>query len=189
MNYLAHLYLAGPDDDHRIGALLGDFMRGQELSSFAGSVQVGVLHHRAVDRFTDSHPVFRQSRDRLAPRFRRFSGVIIDVFYDHFLARGWQRWCRQSLAEFATDVYTVLETRLADLPPRMQRAVRAMIADDWLSSYAEPKNVARALSGLARRVKRENPLGEAIAELARHEAGLSEDFEAFFPALIEHCGT
>ena len=187
MNYLAHLLLAGPDRGHRIGALLGDFMRGQELGCFSPDIQDGVRHHRAVDQFTDAHPVFRRSRQRLDPRYRRFGGVIIDVFYDHFLARSWHRWCVQPLPCFAKDVYSLLERNAEDFPPRMQQAVGFMIADDWLASYAELDKVGRALQGLGKRVKRDNPLAQAINELVRLDTPLASDFEAFFPQLVDHC--
>jgi len=185
LNYLAHLFLAGPDGGHRIGALLGDFMRGQELDSYPRAVQDGVLHHRVVDQFTDSHPVFRRSCRRLASRYRRFGGVIIDVFYDHFLARSWHRWSAQPLPVFTSEVYSLLQRNAADLPPRMQRAIGFMIADDWLASYAEIDKVDLALQGLGKRVRRDNPLGDAVGELSRLEESLESDFEIFFPQIIE----
>ncbi len=184
MNYLAHLLLAGRTEASRLGALLGDFMLGQELAAFPPPVQGGIRLHREVDRFTDAHPVFRRSRSRLDPRTRCFAGVIVDVFYDHFLARGWDAWCEQPLSGFAAEIYGMLGRRLPELPPRMQHVVPFMIREDWLTSYRETEHVGRALRRMSRRLKRENPLGEAIGELHAHYRELQSDFDAFFPELV-----
>ncbi len=189
LNYLAHLYLAGHQADHLLGSLLGDFMRGQDLADFPSAVQDGVLHHRAVDRFTDGHAVFARSRARLAPQFRRVSGIVIDVFYDHLLARSWARWSEQPLAEFTAEIYALLQARRAELPPRMQRAVDYMVRGDWLGSYVEPLSIDWALRGLSSRMRRANPLGEAYGELAQHGDGLRRDFEQFFPELRARHGS
>ena len=189
MNYLAHLLLAGPTEAWRLGALLGDFMVGHPLATFPPTVQEGIRLHREIDRFTDAHPVFRRSRSRLDPGLCRFSGVIVDVFYDHFLARGWDAWCEQPLTGFAAEVYGMLERRLPELPPRMQEVVPFMIREDWLTSYRETQHVGRALRGMSRRLKRENPLGEAIGELHAHYPELQSDFDAFFPDVTTAVGT
>jgi acyl carrier protein phosphodiesterase len=189
VNYLAHLLLAEPGEEARLGALLGDFMRGQQLADLAPAVQEGVRLHREVDRFTDAHPVFLRSKARLDPRVRRFAGVIVDVFYDHFLASRWEAWCEQPLSEFAADVYGMLERRLPELPPRMQYVVPFMIQQDWLTSYRETRHVERALRGMSRRVKRENPLAASAAELEAHYPALGGDFDEFFPQLVTaHAG-
>ena len=112
---------------------------------------------------------------------------MIDVFYDHFLARSWDCWSAQPLPDFTREVYSLLEQSAPDLPLRMQRAIRFMVAEDWLASYAEIDKVERALQGLGRRVKRDNPLGDGVGELIRLEQFLEADFEAFFPQITKRC--
>ena len=127
MNYLAHLLLAEPTDDSRLGGLIGDFMRGHELVEFAPGVQDGILRHRRIDRVTDAHPVFRRSRQRLGSTLRRYSGVVIDVAYDHFLAVSWDRWHGDALGDFARACYRLLERRRAELPPRLRNALPRIV--------------------------------------------------------------
>ena len=111
MNYLAHVLLPGPDDDLRLGGLIGDFMRGWGIESFSAGVQRGIRLHQEIDRLTDAHPVFQRSRRRLPDRLRRWSGIVMDIGYDHFLAASFEEWHDQPLSEFAREIYALLEAR------------------------------------------------------------------------------
>lgn len=184
MNYLAHLLLPGDDDDLRLGGLIGDFLRGRSVESFAPRVQAGIRLHQEIDRLTDAHPVFRRSRARLHEPLGRFSGVVVDVGYDHFLAASFDQWhAGQSLAEFSQEIYALLERRRDELPPRLEGALPWIIGEDWLSAYADFEHLERAFHGMSRRVKRANPLREAQAALAANYEELAGDFEEFFPEL------
>jgi len=184
MNYLAHLLLSGPEDDLRLGGLIGDFMRGSSIDSFGPGVRRGIFLHNEIDRLTDAHPVFRRSRARLPERFRRYSGVIVDVGYDHFLAASFQSWHpSQTLAEFAQEAYALLEARRDELPPRLQEALPWFVGEDWLSAYADFPHLERVFQGMSRRARRDNPLGEAPAALAACHEELAGDFSEFFADL------
>lgn len=183
MNYLAHLVLAEPTEDSQLGGLIGDFMSGGQLSDFAPGIRAGIERHRRIDAWTDAHPLFRRTRERLEPRVRRYSGVVADVVYDHFLAATWERWHPIPLPEFAAEVYASLRRRFEELPPRLQKAVPWIAGQDWLSRYGSMDHMERVFTGLARRVKRKNPLADAFVAFEENYDGLGADFAAFFPEL------
>ena len=183
MNYLAHLYLAEQSRQGLLGSLLGDFVKGRLDDRFPETVRRGIVLHRAIDTFTDAHPLHLESRNRIGRQRRRYAGIIIDVCYDHFLCRRWTDYSRESLACFSARVYEVLREHRNQLPERLRRIAPHMIADDWLGSYAELDNVGRALDGIARRIRRSNPLAGALTEIEANYAALDDDFRRFFPEL------
>ncbi|MCP5150215.1 MAG: DUF479 domain-containing protein [Ectothiorhodospiraceae bacterium] len=183
MNYLAHLLLAEPTPEGRVGAVAGDFLKGPVTAELAPAVAAGVLLHRAIDRFTDAHPAHRRSRTRLSAARRRFAGIVVDVCYDHFLGARWNDHATMPLEAFTREVYAELTANLALLPPSATAVVRRMAERDWLGSYRELAFAARALDGIAARRPRLAGLAGAGEEIAREYDGLAEDFEAFFPEL------
>ena len=183
MNYLAHLYLAGDDSELLIGGLMGDFVKGRVDPARPAAVRAGILLHRRVDSFTDQHPVVRRSKARIDPEFRRYAGILVDLFFDHFLACDWPAYSRQPLPQYARRIYRILNRQLPSLPPRMQHSVLYMVRDDLLVSYREIDGIRRALSGIERRLSRPSRLAEAVAELEANYASFREDFAEFFPEL------
>jgi len=140
--------------------------------------------HRKVDAFTDAHAIVRASRARMAPARRRFAGILVDVFYDHFLALHWADYADQPLEAFAREVYALLRTREAILPERLRRIAPLMAQFDWLTSYRRVEAVHVALDRMGERLKRGNALLGAGAELTANYAGLEADFRAFFPEVV-----
>jgi len=185
MNYLAHLYLAEQSNEGFLGSLLGDFVKGRLDNRYPETVRRGIALHRAIDSFTDAHPLHRESRNRIGGERRRYAGIIIDVCYDHFLCCHWTDYSDENLASFSQRVYGMLRDYQGELPDRMGRMVPHMIADDWLGSYAELDNVGRALDGIARRITRSNPLAGAVVEIEANYGELDDDFRRFFPQLQE----
>lgn len=186
MNYLAHLLLAGDNPAHLVGHMLGDFVRPREIAGYPPQIQAGIVMHQRVDAFSDAHPVFADSRRRFQPPYRRYAGILVDLAYDHFLAKHWREYSpRVDLPEFAERAYAVLGEHQAILPERLQRVLPYMVADDWLCSYQEWENIGRALQGIARRLRRPNPLPTAMPALESSYAGLDSDFQRFFPELHE----
>jgi acyl carrier protein phosphodiesterase len=188
MNYLAHLYLAEQSGEGLLGSLLGDFVKGPLDDRFPEVVRRGIALHRAIDSFTDAHPLHLESRNRIGKTRRRYAGIIIDVCYDHFLSRHWTRYSSETLAAFAERAYDVLREHRDALPDRLRRIAPHMIADDWLGSYGDLANVGRALDGIARRIKRSNTLAGALAEVEANYAALDDDFQRFFPELEAQAG-
>lgn len=182
MNYLAHALLAGPGHADRLGALLGDFVKGPLPAGLPADVAEGVRLHRAIDSFADAHPAFRASRARVSRVRRRYAGVMVDLFYDHFLAARWDEFHPQPLAAFTADAYALLAARPELLPPRLAALLPVMRAEDWLASYRRVEAVGLALDRMAeRRIARPNPLAGAGAELAGRYPEFAADFAAFFP--------
>ena len=184
MNYLAHLYLAEPTPEGILGSLLGDFVKGRLDSSLPAAIRRGIRLHRAIDSYTDAHSVHLASRNRVSPKRRRYAGIIVDVCYDHFLCRRWQDYSTDSLERFAARVYDVLRTHGDALPERLRQIAPRMISHDWLCSYGDLDNVGRALDGISRRFKRNNPLAGALAEVEGNYNELAADFDMFFPQLV-----
>jgi len=181
VNFLGHLCLADRLGLSLTGTLLGDFVKGPIEQLSDPELRCAVRFHRQVDGFTDTHPLFRKSKRRLDGRHRHFRGVLVDLFYDHFLALHWRRFHHAPLARFCSTVYGELDARHEELPATMQPLARAMVQLDLLGSYRHSGGIARALGGMARRFPRKNTLAEGAAELDRHREGLEQDFLSFFP--------
>lgn len=184
MNYLAHLYLAGNDPDAVIGSLMGDFVKGRVGSGHSPALRHAIMQHRRIDSFTDAHPLVRRSKQRIRPEYRRYAGILVDVFYDHFLATEWRRYAEVPLEEFAGRVYEQINRHFQTLPPRMQLSMRYMVTNDLLGTYRTMDGIARALRGIENRLRRPSRLGEAVTELESAYLTLRGDFTEFFPQLI-----
>ncbi len=187
MNYLAHVFLARHTPGAMIGGLLGDFAKGPLDRRYDPAVSAGICLHRAIDRYTDAHAIVRASCALVSPQRRRFAGIMVDVFYDHFLARHWPRYAELPLVDFTQQVYATLAPQRAGFPERLQRILPRMIADDWLASYCELWAVDAALNGIARRFQRfarARVLQDAVEELARDYPRFEQHFLAFFPELV-----
>lgn len=188
MNHLAHALLAGDDDALRLGGMLGDFVRGAPEAEWPADVAAGIRLHRAIDAYTDSHPQVLAAKARLAPPYRRYAGILLDVWFDHLLARDFDRWSAQSLDDFSGDLRRLLRAHEAALPPGLARFLRYMQAHGLPAGYARPDVVAQALAGIGQRLRRDNPLAEALPVLQAQERVLGEHFEVFFPELREFAG-
>lgn len=184
MNFLAHLYLADLNNDSLVGHLLGDFVKGRTMDGYNPRIQAAIRFHRRIDSFCDTHPITRASRNRIGPLRRRFAGVLVDVGYDHFLARHWHRFHPESLASFTQGVYAVLMRDHTALPKRFEAVLSRMIAHDWLGSYIHLDKVAVALDRIAGRLSRGDRFKGGIADIQANYRGLEADFLAFFPDLI-----
>lgn len=184
MNYLAHALLAGPQPASRLGGMLGDFVKGPlgSLSvRYPPDVVAGIALHRRIDCYADTHAAFCRSRRRVSGLRRRFSGVMVDMFYDHFLAVHWSDFCAQPLDAFAAETYALLTQNESLLPPRLADALPRMRAGDWLYSYRNIEAIGIALDRIAAfRLRRENTLAGAVHELALEYSAYLADFRAFF---------
>jgi acyl carrier protein phosphodiesterase len=180
------LYLADPEPDAWVGNLMGDFVKGPVPKELSLALQHGIKLHRAIDTYTDQHPVFLRSKKRISLNFRRYSGILIDMFYDHLLAAFWNDYSRQDLRDFTNEVYLVLRERQPQLPPRMQASVSYILAHDLLNTYREPVGIEQALKGIERRLRRPSNLSQAIHELPLHYSAFRQDFNDFFPQLTEY---
>lgn len=184
VNWLAHLFLAEDSPHAWIGNLVGDFARGLDPATLHPLVRAGLEHHRAIDRFTDAHPLHRASRARFAPRFRHFAGVLVDLFYDHFLALSWARWSEEPLEQFAARVHRALAEHPQLLSPELREAAPHLERRQWLLSYRDQEGLARVLRGIESRTRRGIDLVSSLEVLEDQRAALQSEFDAFFPALL-----
>ncbi len=183
MNWLAHLYLSEPNAAFRIGNLLPDMVSPQSLASLPEGFQRGIQQHRRIDAFTDAHPIVRRSIQRVESPFRRFGGILCDLFYDHFLARDWHLYSQESLPEFASAVYESFEQYRDCIPVEAWTPLRLVCTADLLCSYREVSGIEHALGRIDLRLRRSVGLGAAIAVLEKDYEGLRTDFGEFFPEL------
>ncbi|UCH11128.1 MAG: DUF479 domain-containing protein [Fidelibacterota bacterium] len=186
MNYLAHLFLSDGSDESLVGSLLGDFVKGDDYNGYSAGIRRAILMHRKIDTFTDAHPIHRRSRSRLSDSHRHTRGILVDIFYDHFLAKNWDDYAHEPLPAFTDRAYRVLKNHRDILPARLKKILPWMAADDWLLSYRDVANVGHALRGLSFRLKRENDLARGLEELERHYGEFEGDFREFFPLLVDH---
>ncbi|PVZ16219.1 MULTISPECIES: ACP phosphodiesterase [unclassified Pseudomonas] len=182
MNYLAHLHLGGPGEQQRLGSLYGDFVKGPLEGRFSPALEASIRLHRAIDRYTDSHPLVLVALARFPKERRRFAGIVLDVFFDHCLARYWHRYCEEPLATFSASVYRLLE-RTDDLPGRLAQTAPHMIAHDWLGAYQRFEVLEGVFEGIGRRLSRAGALDGVMHELVQLYQPLTEDFHRFYPAL------
>lgn len=192
MNWLAHVFLSEQNLEFRLGNLLADIVRGEQRSGMSADFLRGVQCHQAIDSFTDSHPLVRRSRARIGAEQRRFSGVLVDVFYDHYLAKNWDDYSSVPLDAFTAGFYADIKTRQIELPEQAQWVTDRIIRHDLLGSYRRVGGVERALRGLSMRLSerwhREFTLENGVRDLLAQQDGFAADFAEFFPALRAHVG-
>lgn len=182
MNYLAHLHLGGQSPQQLLGSLYGDFVKGRLEGRFAPDLEAAIRLHRQIDAYTDSHPLVQSALQLFTPQRRRYAGIIVDVFFDHVLARHWRQYHPEPLDQFTARFYQVLGSE-PDLPARLAQVAPHMIAEDWLGSYRDFRVVEPVLNGIARRLSRADGLAGAFAEVRDLYEPLSEAFFAFYPQL------
>jgi acyl carrier protein phosphodiesterase len=188
MNFLAHLYLSGDDPEIMVGNFIGDFVRGRNLhEQFKPKIALGIELHRQIDEFTDRHAVVLESKKRLRAKYRHYAPVIIDVFYDHFLAVHWPSFHAQPLSDFATFAYLQLENHQPMLPARVLQMMPYMIRGNWLVNYAKTEGIHRALTGMSRRTPYDSKMDEAVHDLEKYYTEFENEFTIFFPELRAMC--
>lgn len=182
MNYLAHLHLGGDQPEQLLGSLYGDFVKGPLAGRFPAPIEQAIAVHRRIDAYTDSHPLVLQAKARFPSERRRTAGILIDLFFDHCLARHWSHYSSEPLALFTARVYEVLNNEPA-LPERLAYVAPRMAAQDWLGSYEEFDVLQQVLFGMSRRLSRPQMLDGAMEELRGLYEPLTDEFHAFYPEL------
>jgi acyl carrier protein phosphodiesterase len=182
VNYLAHLHLGGDAPQQLLGSLYGDFVKGRLHGRFPAGIEAAIQLHRRIDVFTDRHPLVEQARARFPAERRRTSGILLDLFFDHCLARDWAEFAHEPLPQFTERVYRVLAAE-PQLPERLAFIAPRMAAQDWLGSYTDFAVLEQVLLGMGRRLSRPQLLEGAMGELERLYEPLSEDFRQFYPQL------
>lgn len=184
VNFLAHIYVSFNDEEVALGNFFADHIRGNAFGHFPEKIQKGIRLHRAIDTFTDSHPIVKQSSKRLHKNHSHYSRVIVDIFYDHFLAKNWQRYSPVALESYVADFYRVLLKNYTLLPPLTKQVLPAMIADNWLLNYRYITGVYKTLKGMDQRTKNNSKMYRAVLDLKQHYRTFEHEFLTFFGELI-----
>ena len=183
MNFLAHIYLSGNNDDLRFGNFIADFVRGNQLKQFPLGVQKGILLHRAIDTFTDQHPIFRQHCKLLFPEHGHYARVIMDVVYDHFLASNWKKYHSDTLEIYADTFYKGTSKRMEELPIKMQGMFSTMRKQNWLVQYARIDGLENILMHMSKRTSFPSHFDRAIPTIKQEESLMLSQFHCFFEEL------
>ena len=187
MNWLAHAFLSKPDIEFRLGNLLADLVKGRDRAAMSAGFLDGVRHHQMIDAFTDTHPVVHRSRARIGGGYRHATGILVDVFYDHFLALDWARYSPEPLGMFTTRLYGDIRLGTFYFPEEAQAALERMISEDRLGSYRRLEGIETALRRVSLRlatpIGRDLGLERGVSELVAHFDELHGDFTEFFPQL------
>ena len=186
MNYLAHFFLSGDDLEVKIGNFLGDFVKGSPKTYSIGVLK-GIELHREIDRYTDSHPVTIRAKKRLYEKYRHYSSVIIDIFYDHFLAKDWHLYSSHTLSEFADSCYIILNQNIELLPEKARYVLPYMKSGNWLVEYGNMNGMKKTLTGMSKRASFNSKMNLAVHDLEENYQEFQSDFDEFFPDIQEHC--
>ncbi len=189
MNFLAHIYLSNENEQIKIGNFIADSIKGNKYTHLPEEVQKGIKLHREIDQFTDTHKTVRKSKRRLHERYNHYDGVIIDILYDHYLAKNWQFYSDIPLKIYTQNFYLLLKRNYDILPDNIKKLMPYMIQDDWLYNYSNLTGIEKVLQGMNRRTKNKSQMHLAIEDLKTHYDALEKDFENFFQDLITFTNT
>jgi acyl carrier protein phosphodiesterase len=177
MNYLAHIFLSNGQPNIMIGNFIADSIKGSKYSTYPSEIQKGILLHRQIDTMTDAHPAFRNSTKRLHKNYGHYSGIIVDIFYDHFLAKNWAEYSDVPLADYIQEFYKILRNNFDVLPANIQKMAPLMMDSNWLLSYANLEGIDRVLGGMNRRTKNKSGMDKAGHELKTYYTLFEADFK------------
>lgn len=184
MNFLAHIYLSFGDDEITIGNFIADSIKGNKYKHLPDRIQKGILLHREIDTYTDAHPIPKVSSKRLHQNYSHYSRVIVDIYYDHFLAKNWKQYSDTPLDIFVDKFYDLLEDNITILPDGTKRMIPYMISDNWLLNYAKMEGIGRVLNGMNRRTNNKSKMNFAILDLEENYEAFEIEFTEFFNELM-----
>lgn len=187
MNFLAHIYLSGIHPETIVGNFIGDGVKGKQALEYSENIQRGILLHRFIDQYTDQHKLTAEARKIIRPHFRKYAGVVLDVYFDHFLGVNWSAHHHEELEEFVPRVHKVLNGFEDQMPEKTQRFFHYMKMYNWLVNYRELEPLSRVFMGMARRTPFESNMENAVPVLKMHYNEIHMVFDAFFPDLKNAC--
>ena len=187
MNYLAHAHLSFGLPQILIGNMISDFVKGKKQYDFSPMIQKGIRLHRSIDSFTDAHPIYRKSKHRLHEKYGHYSGVIMDIFYDHFLAKNWKTYSDENLEDYAANFYQLLRDNYDILTDRIKGMMPYLIARNWFVSYSTLSGLEMILFQMDHRTKNRVAMHESMVELQQFYTEFENEFTLFFEELRQHC--
>jgi len=189
MNFLAHLYLSGKSDEIRLGNFIGDYVKGKDYDKYPPEVRKGILLHRSIDSFTDMHPIVRKSKSYFYDKYHKYSGIIIDILYDHFLAHKWEMFSEINFDIYIENTHIWLQKNIDNMPLEMKKLVSHFMRNSWLKSYQSIEGIQNVLIGMSKGTSLPAENEYAIFILKKYYSELKLDFLNYFPELIEHVKT
>mgnify|MGYP000161708143 CR=1 FL=1 len=186
MNFLAHLFLSGEDEDIIVGNMIADFIRNKEVAGFSPEVQKGIHLHRLIDSYTDNHEEVRKGTSRLRPHHRKYAPVVIDLFYDYLLAKNWDTYSNISLNDFCQNMYQVLNKRMEEMPLKLKERLPGMIESNWLVKYGTFDGLHYVLEMMDRRTKFPSNFTSGIGDLKVGMEDFNREFNTFFPDVFTY---
>lgn len=186
MNYLAHIYLSNEEEEITLGNFIADAIKGKKYIQFPLGIQQGILLHRAIDSYTDAHLIVKKSKKRLLKKYGHYSGVIVDIVYDHFLAKNWIQYHSVPLHKYIENFYNFIDSKFDSLTPRIQKMMPYMIEQNWLLSYASIEGIGKILDQMNRRTKNQSKMNLAVIELTTYYKEFEEEFTLFFEDLKKY---
>jgi len=186
MNFLAHIYLSGENDQVKVGNFIGDWIKGNDHQKYPTDIQKGILLHRSIDSFTDNHPIVKKSKNRLNEKYHKYSGIIIDIFYDHYLAHNWKVFSEIELVDFTRNLNSCLISNMEFLPMDIQEFIPRFMKRHWIESYASLEGIERVLEGMSKHTSLPDKTVYAIEILKNEYEDLKTEFFDFFPQLVAH---
>jgi acyl carrier protein phosphodiesterase len=186
MNYLAHIFLSGIEEEIIIGNFIGDYIKGKDYNKYPDLIKKGILLHRRIDTFTDKHKIVNQSKSYFYKHYHKYSGIVIDILYDHFLAHSWDYFSPQPLDDFKKDIFDCLKRNYAVLPERVQFFVPSFIKNDWINVYRSVEGVIMVLNRMSMRTTLPDKGEYAREVIKKYYIQLQSEFLTFFPEIIKY---
>ena len=183
MNYLAHVYLSGENEALTIGNFIADHVKGKAYLDYPETIQKGILLHRKIDLFTDKHPIFKKNVSLLFPQFRHYSRVIIDMFFDHFLAAQWGFYHPDTLQDFSRQFYALMQEYSGILPDKTKKILPVIIKYNWFMAYGSLEGLEWILDQMSQRTTFPTNMSLAIQDLENNYSNIAVDFKIFFDEL------
>jgi acyl carrier protein phosphodiesterase len=180
MNFLAHLYLSGNDEQLMIGNFIADSVKGSKFKAYPEGIAKGIKLHRAIDFYSDNHPVFLKSIERLRPNYHKYAGVIVDIFYDHFLAKNWKDYSEKPLEQYVDEVHALMLENILHMPARALMFLKYAIKTNRLVTYGTLEGIDDVLCGMSRRMKFKSNMEFAVKDLKEHYPLFENEFREFF---------
>ena len=186
MNFLAHIYLSGNSEGLIIGNYIADAVKGKQLDLFHSEITKGIILHRKIDTYTDTHAIVEKSKARLRPVYRKYASVIIDILYDHYLAVNWKNYSNIPLFEYSKNIYGLIKKHEHILPEKSKLFMQYMIKNDILNAYSNLNGIEKVLKGMAQRTSFESNMNLSIKEIKEYYLLFEEEFYQFFPDIQQY---
>lgn len=184
MNFLAHTYLSGSSDEILVGNFIGDYVKGRYFSQFPEEIRQGIIMHRNIDNYTDTHPIVKQTKLHFSEKYGKYAGIVVDIIYDHYLAKFWHQYCDVQLDDFIINLHKRLSSYYPIFPVKVKEFFPKFIKNNWIKAYTSLEGLERVLNGMSRTTSLPNETNFAMKSIILNYDQIGEEFNIYFPQLI-----